>query len=309
MEDAESNLFARIRAVRYYDSFTVFDTLRFDDSDTLISPTEACCIFAGGYMNPVFVNRLVGIYVGGPPIDYRRFLTFAIAWENRRTPAGIRYFWPILDVNRRGFIEMEDMYALVDGMVSILQSLPSSCGPQGSSARSILLAEISDILRSNDRIDGQPPAQFTLARALESPAAFGTIIGLIANTQAFVEYECREDTAHKQFISKQMREAKLNRENGLSRSSELIKLQKVIDDTWFEAAPGKAPAFASFVEFLDHHEQVYGGQAMEPWLTQYYQWEAQEADNCQFMMDSQLGTSVDSSDFLVSADENLRSRE
>ena len=38
------NPFSRIRAVRYYDSFTVFDT-----SDGL------CPIFAGGYMSPVFV--------------------------------------------------------------------------------------------------------------------------------------------------------------------------------------------------------------------------------------------------------------
>lgn len=278
-------------------------------------------------MNPVFVNRLLGVYLGGPPIDYRRFLTFAIAWENRKTAAGIRYFWPVLDVNRKGYVEMADMYALVDGMVTVLQSLPASCGPQGSSAKSILLDEISDILRSSSHSSQeQQLSRFTLANALESSssAAFGTIIGLLGNTQSFVEYECREDTAHKQFIAKQVQEARLVRENAAScnnRATELTRLQKIIDDTWFEnnSTTKPAAAFSSFVEFLDHHERVYGGQAMEPWLTQYYQWEAQEAETCQLMMDSQLcgGSVLDCTEdpdtlnlaTTIDAAESLRSRE
>jgi hypothetical protein len=305
IEDMESNPFARIRAVRYYDSFTVFDSMRMDDTDPTVPPSETCCILGGGYMNPVFVHRLLGRYVGGPPMDYRRFLTFAIAWDNRRSSAGIGYFWPIFDVDNKGFITVDDVVPLVDGMVNLLQSLPNACGPQGGNAKKILLHEVHDILKSSNT------GRFSKDQAMKSPQAFGTIVGLLGNTQAFVEYECREDTAHKQFIAKQVNDAKLSREKAdTSRSAELIRLQRIIDNTWFENEQLPTAQFASFVEFLDHHEQIYGGQAMEPWLTQYYQWESQEAEKYLLMMDSQLGVSMDSDiSPNITDGETIRSRE
>ena len=273
-DDIESNPFSRIHAVRYYDSFTVFDAGRTGAA----SNTDQCCIFAGGYMNPVFVESLMSCY-GGYPMDYRRFLTFAVAWDNRKTPAGVRYFWPVLDRAKKGYITREDVQEQVDGIVNLLRCLPAACGPQGPHAISILVDEIIDIFRSYDSVSPEK-GLVSLAQAVASPSAFGTIVGILANTQAFIEYECREDTAHKQFVAKQMKESKTARLKSTesTRAGQLALLQQAVDDCWFPKVEEEKSKFDSFAEFLDFHEATYGGESMEPWLTKYYQWEQEETE-------------------------------
>jgi len=275
IEDMDSNPFARIRAVRYYDSFTVFYS-----ANAISSPP----IFAGGYTNPLLVDRLIS---GGPPMDYRKFLTFAIAWDNRKTEPGVRFFWPLFDINRRGYITISDCDEFINSMVLILQSLPAVCGPQGAHAAEILQNEIMDIFKShlkcsNPALAHDEEAIFTFERAVASPIAFGTVVGLLGNTQTFLEYECREETAHKNFLTKQLKEARMARtknSHASNRAGQLTLLQSIIDDAWVLNSTPEVPAkFDSFAEFLDYHETVYGGESMEPWLTRYYQWEAQEAD-------------------------------
>jgi hypothetical protein len=36
-------------------------------------------------------------------MDLFDFLDFLLAWEHRGTPQGLRYFWAVLDVHRRGY--------------------------------------------------------------------------------------------------------------------------------------------------------------------------------------------------------------
>ena len=292
LEDMESNPFSRMRAVRYYDSFTVFDAGRNAES----SPsTEQCSIFAGGYMNPAFMDRLMEIH-GGPAIDYRRFLTFAIAWDNRKTEQGVKYFWPLVDKQARGYMSDSDLSELVNGILLLLRCLPAVCGPQGPKAPSVLADEIRDIVRTHSagRLDMQRPADcvMTKADALASPDAFGSIIGILGNTQTFIEYECREDTAHKLFLTRQVKEARTARMKAAqaTRGGQLSILQQLVDECWFYQKPNHK--FGSFAEFLDYHEATYGGESMEPWLVRYYQWEQQEAENCQILLsESQFAVS------------------
>ena len=213
-------------------------------------------------------------------MDYRRFLTFAVAWDNRKTPAGVRYFWPVLDRAKKGYITREDVREQVDGIVNLLRCLPATCGPQGPHAISILVDEIMDIFRSYDSVSPEKGI-VSLAQAVASPSAFGTIVGILANTQAFIEYECREDTAHKQFVAKQMKESKTARlkNTEITRAGQLALLQQAVDDCWFpKVEEEKSSKFDSFAEFLDFHEATYGGESMEPWLTKYYQWEQEETE-------------------------------
>jgi Ca2+-binding EF-hand superfamily protein len=289
LEEMDSNPFSRLRAVRYYDSFTVFDANRFSQPNAF----EQCCIFAGGYMNPVFMDRLLQAY-GGPPIDYRRFLNFAIAWDNRKTHQSVKYFWPILDTANKGYISAKDLEELVGGILVLIQCLPTSCGPQGPRALSILCDEIRDIFRTFStglEPDRDPDCILTQKEAMKSPEAFASIVGIVGNTQTFIEYECREDTAHKQFVAKQMREARNAKLKACQsgRSGQLTLLQQLVDDCWFyqdssNTNPSPLARFQTFAEFLDYHEQTYGGESMEPWLARYYQWEQQEAENLQMQL-------------------------
>jgi hypothetical protein len=108
---------------------------------------------------------------------------------------------------------------------------------------------------------------------------------LLGNTQSFIDYECREDTAHKQFVAKQVREARVARMKAsqLTRAGQLSILQQAIDECWFHD-PALRMKFSSFADFLDFHEAEYGGESMEPWLARYYQWEQQEAETCQLLL-------------------------
>jgi hypothetical protein len=305
LEDMESNPFSRIRAVRYYDSYTVFDAARTADS---CPSTEQCSIFGGGYMNPAFMDRLMAAH-GGPPFDYRRFLTFAIAWDNRRTEQGVRYFWPLFDKQAKGYMSESDLSELVNGILLLLRCLPAVCGPQGPKAYSVLADEIKDIVRTHSvgRLDAQRSTDCVMTRAdaLASPDAFGTIVGILGNTQTFIEYECREDTAHKLFLARQVKEARIVRMKAThaTRGGQLSILQQLVDDCWFYQKPNHK--FASFAEFLDYHEATYGGESMEPWLVRYYQWEQQEAENCQILLsESQFAVSeADSVSVIQKADD------
>jgi hypothetical protein len=284
VEDMESNPFSRLRAVRYYDSFTVFDANR----NVQASAFEQCCIFGGGYMNPVFMERLLALN-GGQSLDYRRFLNFAIAWDNRKTVQAARFFWSVVDKSRRGYMTKQDLQELVAGILLLLQFMPSACGPQGPRASLILCDEIKDLCRTHSiglASDRDQECVITRDEALENPELFGAIIGVLGNTQTFIEYECREDTAHKFFVSKQMKDARMARLKSVqgTRSGQLSTLQQLVDDCWFfQDGSTKSPLsrFGSFAEFLDYHETEFGGESMEPWLARYYQWEQQEADNLQ----------------------------
>ena len=289
VEDFDNNPFSRIRAVRYYDSFTVFDAGRNPE----IPSFEQCSIYAGGYMNPVFMDRLLTAY-GGPPLDYRRFLAFAIAWDNRRTIQGVKYFWPILDKDKKGYINEKNVMELIQGILQLLQCLPAGCGPQGPRAAQVLLDEIKDLFRTHILPSAQRPPDCVLTRqeAIDSPDALGAVIGILGNSQTFIEYECREDTAHKHFVAKQVKEARLARSKAAlaTRAGQLAVLQQLVDECWFNVPV--RPKYNSFAEFLDYHEATYGGESMEPWLAKYYQWEQQEAEHCQMLLsESQFAVS------------------
>jgi len=274
--DTESNPFSRLRAVRYYDSFTVFDT-----SDGL------CPIFAGGYMNPIFIERLLAVHGGGQCMDYRRFLSFSIAWDGRKTVPGVKYFWPLFDPQNRGYLIRTDIEEFVNGILTVLRALPAVCGPQGPDAVQILIDEICDIFSSNLSTktvvyggSSDPQALLYLEQALEAPAAFGAVVGLVGNSQTFLEYECREETAHKLYLTKQWKDVQNARVKASAdtRSGQLAQLQANIDDAMFFDNVLSAEKFTNFADFLDYHESVYGGEAMEPWLNRYYAWEAQEEE-------------------------------
>ena len=286
LEDMEANPFSRLRAVRYYDSFPVFDTNRSPDSNSF----DQCCIFGGGYMNPVFMDRLLSSS-GGPSMDYRRFLSFAIAWDNRKTVEAVRFFWPVVDKEQKGFVSLTDLDELIRGVLMLLQCLPTACGPQGPRAVTTLTDEIKDIFRTYSiGLERTGDCLLTMKEAIECPEAFGIFLGLVGNTQTFIEYECREDTAHKHFVARQMKEMRTARAKASesTRAGQLAILQQLVDECWFYQDPATISSpltkFGSFAEFLDYHEATYGGESMEPWLARYYEWEQQEAERAQMQL-------------------------
>ncbi|KAF4710218.1 Serine/threonine-protein phosphatase 2A regulatory subunit B'' subunit gamma, partial [Perkinsus olseni] len=145
VEDMTNNLFSRFRSISYYDSFFVFGTA---PVDTVVANGQASLnIFNRGYMNPLFTSRLVKRYNPVQRImDYRTFLDFCIAWENRDTPQGAKYFWRILDWRGRGWIDRDDLSELAEAILNVVDSMPGICGPNGPPPVETLVSEIYDLL-------------------------------------------------------------------------------------------------------------------------------------------------------------------
>lgn len=146
------------------------------------------------------------------------FLDFCIAWENRDTVQGAKYFWRILDWRGRGWIDREDLSELAQAILNVVgeasisrrcigmcssDSMPGICGPNGPPPVETLVSEIYDLLVVADNESNPEGREFllddfwrvmitrlsgiVLPHVLEHTRAFGTVIGFLANTDAFIE--------------------------------------------------------------------------------------------------------------------------
>ncbi|KAF4688316.1 hypothetical protein FOZ60_002919 [Perkinsus olseni] len=248
-------------------------------------------IFNRGYMNPLFTSRLVKRYNPVQRImDYRTFLDFCIAWENRDTPQGAKYFWRILDWRGRGWIDRDDLSELAQAILNVVDSMPGICGPNGPPPVETLVSEIYDLLVVADD-ESNPEGRIALPHVLKHTRAFGTVVGFLANTDAFIEYEAREEIVHEKFSAKQEKEKKDKQyQQKLAfieyHSTVDHRLQQCLDGLWGNlnahenAVTGGGQAslsFAAFREYLNYHESVYAGVSVEPGLNAYYEWEESEA--------------------------------
>ncbi|KAF4652945.1 Serine/threonine-protein phosphatase 2A regulatory subunit B'' subunit gamma [Perkinsus olseni] len=289
VEDMTNNLFSRFRSISYYDSFFVFGTA---PVDTVVANGQASLnIFNRGYMNPLFTSRLVKRYNPVQRImDYRTFLDFCIAWENRDTPQGAKYFWRILDWRGRGWIDRDDLSELAQAILNVVDSMPGICGPNGPPPVETLVSEIYDLLVVADD-ESNPDGRIALPHVLKHTRAFGTVVGFLANTDAFIEYEAREEIVHEKFSAKLEKEKKDKQyQQKLAfieyHSTVDHRLQQCLDGLWGNlnahenAVTGGGQAslsFAAFREYLNYHESVYAGVSVEPGLNAYYEWEESEA--------------------------------
>lgn len=61
--------------------------------------------FNGGSLTTTFINRLFQEYATqSGSMDYKMFVDFLLAYENKNTPEAIHYFWRIVNVNKQGYI-------------------------------------------------------------------------------------------------------------------------------------------------------------------------------------------------------------
>eukprot|EP00274_Cyanoptyche_gloeocystis_P003848 CAMPEP_0196660466 /NCGR_PEP_ID=MMETSP1086-20130531/39914_1 /TAXON_ID=77921 /ORGANISM="Cyanoptyche gloeocystis , Strain SAG4.97" /LENGTH=417 /DNA_ID=CAMNT_0041994893 /DNA_START=59 /DNA_END=1309 /DNA_ORIENTATION=- len=104
-EDAATNWFSSQSALRVYEQYLDLDT----DHNGLLSPAELQR-YGQGTLTPVFVQRVFQEYnTYNGEMDYKTFLNFVLAMENKKTPQGLRYFFQLLDVQKRGYLTIWDV--------------------------------------------------------------------------------------------------------------------------------------------------------------------------------------------------------
>jgi len=115
-----NNWFSIASAQRVYNLFLSLDS----DMDGLLSPAEfsAC---AGGGLTEVFRQALFEEHVAAwqakanltarrklkpERMDFSCFLEFHIAWENKKHPASLAYFFKVFDRDHKGFLTPRDIF-------------------------------------------------------------------------------------------------------------------------------------------------------------------------------------------------------
>merc|ERR1712168_523482 len=98
----ESNWFSAPSALRIYGQYLNLDT----DHNGMLSKQELAR-YGTGTLTDVFLDRVFQeCLTYGGEMDYKTYLDFVLALENRREPQALSYFFRILDVKQEGSLNM-----------------------------------------------------------------------------------------------------------------------------------------------------------------------------------------------------------
>lgn len=66
--------------------------------------------YGSNTLTPVFITRVFQeCLTYGGEMDYKSYLDFVLALENRNTPQGLRYLFQIMDIDNKGYLHPGDL--------------------------------------------------------------------------------------------------------------------------------------------------------------------------------------------------------
>jgi len=99
-EDAMQNWFSVQSSLRVYEMYLQLD----QDHNGMLKKSELSKYSPG--LTEIFIDRIFEEYqTFDGEMDYKTFLDFVLAVENKKTPQALAYFWRILDVFHKGAID------------------------------------------------------------------------------------------------------------------------------------------------------------------------------------------------------------
>eukprot|EP01017_Pseudomicrothorax_dubius_P033347 TRINITY_DN4465_c0_g1_i7.p1 TRINITY_DN4465_c0_g1~~TRINITY_DN4465_c0_g1_i7.p1 ORF type:complete len:454 (+),score=131.29 TRINITY_DN4465_c0_g1_i7:71-1363(+) len=99
-EELKANWFSSQSAMRVYEKYLKLDI----DHNGLLRKAELSRYSWG--LTEVFIDRIYEEYqTFEGEMDYKTFLDFVLAMENKKTPQSLQYFWRVLDVYGKGAID------------------------------------------------------------------------------------------------------------------------------------------------------------------------------------------------------------
>lgn len=175
VEEAMQNWFSAQSALRVYEQYLRLDV----DHNGMLKKGELAR-YSGG-LTSIFVDRLFEEYqTFEGEMDYKTFLDFVLAMENKKTVQSIQYFWKILDVYKKGAI---DTFVINMFFRAIIQKLET---------KEKFGFRVEDV---KDEIWDMAKPQHPYALTLEDLTTCGvgdTIIAMLIDAKDFYEYDQRE---------------------------------------------------------------------------------------------------------------------
>ncbi|KAL1526217.1 hypothetical protein AB1Y20_014943 [Prymnesium parvum] len=192
-EEEEANWFSLPAAIRVYRQFLSLDA----DHDGMLTPGELL-LYGDSHqaLTPAFVNRLFEVahtYEGR--LDYKGYLDFVIASENKSHPASISYFFRALDLSSSGYI---DVFALNYFVRDIIDGLLDA-GDEPPVLETVI-DELIDLCKVRPQKRGvvqvPPTADGELPRIslreLIASGAGSIVVSCLTDTQGFWNWDNRE---------------------------------------------------------------------------------------------------------------------
>uniref|UniRef100_A0A5K3FYD9 Serine/threonine-protein phosphatase 2A regulatory subunit B'' subunit gamma n=1 Tax=Mesocestoides corti TaxID=53468 RepID=A0A5K3FYD9_MESCO len=178
LEQLEANWFSFESAKRVYASYLHLD----DDRNGMLSRQELSG-YNNGTLTDAFLDRVFQeclTYEG--EMDYKAYLDFVLAMENRHEPQAIIFLFRILDLGGQGRLcsrTLEYFFSAVEERLGPSPDVPRSCD---------VLNEIFDMVKPRH------PDYITLDDLLRSGKG-DTVLSILFDIQAFFMYENREALA------------------------------------------------------------------------------------------------------------------
>jgi len=172
----DANWFSAPSSLRVYGQYLNLDT----DHNGMLNQTELRK-YGTGTLTPVFVERVFQVcltYEG--EMDYKTYLDFVLAMENKKEPQSLQYLFRILDIRHDGFL---CLFSLNYFFRAIQEEMKKH--NQDPVSFEDVKDEIFDMVKPED------PLKITLGDMIRSEQG-DTVVSILTDLNGFWSYENRE---------------------------------------------------------------------------------------------------------------------
>ncbi|XP_068155495.1 serine/threonine-protein phosphatase 2A regulatory subunit B'' subunit gamma-like [Drosophila tropicalis] len=176
-EPQEYNWFSMPAVLTVYGNYLNLDK----DHNGMLSKKELAA-YGSGTLTSVFLDRVFEecrTYDG--EMDYKTFLDFVLALDNRQTPQALHYLFRILDVQHTGYLTAQTLHFFFKGIQEQLRAL---------NAEAVNFEDIKDEIF--DMVKSKDPCKITLQDLINCGQA-ETVVSILIEFHKFWAYENRED--------------------------------------------------------------------------------------------------------------------
>lgn len=181
--DNESNWFSMQSSLRVYAAYLELDV----DQNGMLSKQELKH-FGHGMLTDVFIDRVFEEYqtyrdaeTGEREMDYKTFLDFFLAMENKSTPEALQYFWKLIDIHQCGHIDGFTINYFFSAIVKKLQT------------KKMDVAVVDDVKNEIfDMVKASQPGIITLEDLMNCRQG-GVVLSMLIDAAAFWRYDNREN--------------------------------------------------------------------------------------------------------------------
>jgi len=179
VETTEKNWFSVETAKHVYRSYLELDS----DNNGLLSQRELGNMNNNSFSN-LFVERLFSRKrTFNNEIDYKGFLDLCIAQENTSSPAALIWYWDLLDVDGKGYIDAITIHALFR---SVKRKMAVFCNLENEINVEDIIIEIFDMVKPVE------PGKIKLKDLLKSGNG-QHLVNILSSVDGFWKYEGRDD--------------------------------------------------------------------------------------------------------------------